>query len=365
MKISTSLCLFTIAILLSSSYVSTLSISALKKEEDKLAGIYKVQMLADATDPFETILESEYSAQDRFVTFNPDPDSTHDGCTSILITKADNKEDIVTTIEYNSLYDQKVDNADAGQCCVKVEYKSYPANNRLRNLIPVTKVNLQSKKNSKKIKKKLKENQSCTNNKNPLTAVGKSDKKEKKEKAAAEQHCITLREDYDQTVRICNTNKELMDKVNLKVNFCIIKNNIKSQKVKAETIISKMNLKSSDEIPNYDWDTQDKWQGRCNKEYMQSPINIISSQAQPVDKSFALDYRVEDSEVVIKKGKADVVTTFLKFPGIFNLGAQGNKISYMPVSISYRFPGEVIIDGVRSEGDLVLNMQPIANRPVS
>jgi len=133
--------------------------------------------------------------------------------------------------------------------------------------------------------------------------------------------------------------------------------------VKPESIISKMNLKKADEIEDFDWDKQDKWKGRCNKEYMRSPINIITSQVEKLDKTFAFDYRMEDSEVVVKKGKADVVTTFLKFPGIFNLGAQGNKLSYMPVSVNFRFPGETIIDGTRSEGDIVIDMEPIANKP--
>jgi carbonic anhydrase len=188
-------------------------------------------------------------------------------------------------------------------------------------------------------------------------------KKERREKANVEQHCITLREDYDSSIRICHEKKDLMDKVNLKINFCILKNNIKSPKVKPEAIISKMNLKKTDEIEDYDWENQDKWKGRCNKEYMRSPINIITSQAEKLDKSFAFDYRMDDSEVVVKKGKADVVTTFLKFPGMFNLAAQGNKLSYMPVSVNYRFPGETIIDGKRSEGDIVIDMEPIANKP--
>ena len=71
-----------------------------------------------------------------------------------------------------------------------------------------------------------------------------------------------------------------------------------------------------------------------------------------------------DVHTLVKKNFNEIIVTFLNFAGIMKLTVDGTYLLYTPQFMSFRFPGESIIDGKRSMGDILLNFAEISSERV-
>ena len=129
-----------------------------------------------------------------------------------------------------------------------------------------------------------------------------------------------------------------------------------------EKIISNPQIFTKPTVGNWSWDKQEKWGNRCNSSFMQSPIDISSSSVKKPKTHFDMGMNLKESFTLVKKNFGEVIVVFTNFAGVLKLSVGGNYLNFTPQYMSFRFPGESIIDGKRSEGDIQLHFVEMKNK---
>jgi carbonic anhydrase len=115
------------------------------------------------------------------------------------------------------------------------------------------------------------------------------------------------------------------------------------------------------------WHDQKTWGGNCNSGVMQSPIDFTAPDPNPTAQTtaaFSIAYKFSDSiNVEVKLNVGEVYVGFKDFAGGMKVDyGNGNMISYAITRMTFRFPAEHLINGVRLDGEIVLVGEEITDK---
>ena len=93
-------------------------------------------------------------------------------------------------------------------------------------------------------------------------------------------------------------------------------------------------------------------------------IHIINPSTGEPKGNFNMSMKLTRTHTLIKKNFGEIIVVLLNFGGILKLEVDRKFVSYTPQYISFRFPGETIIDGKRSMGDMQMHFVEIGKNRV-
>lgn len=366
MKMPQSLCYFTLFILLL-SYIHSIrskaslemSMSSMTTMNEALKGFFYVQRMYPGNDPFENMKESQYEAKKVYLEVND----------KLIFIKEDDKEtsNIEDSIDLKDLYDEKEDNVNEGNCCRRVIYKEYLPGHSLKTLIsavPASKST--SVKHIKQAEDKMEEEcEDQADKSDPLSAPSVSNKERKRSYSEKELaiHCLNLYVVNQARWRVCHEERKQAALLQMKILYSIFKS---LPKVNIAQAITKVKVATNERIPEWTWEDQEKWGGQCPGINMQSPINIKTDQTVKADKNneFSVQMHFTDVHTLVKKHFQEVIVTFINFGGIMKINFETSYLLFTPKFMSFKFPGETILDGQRSQGDIVLHFAEVSSETV-
>jgi hypothetical protein len=176
--------------------------------------------------------------------------------------------------------------------------------------------------------------------------------------------CIMIFISEEARWRICSYKKSDIKKLHLKIVYSVIKSKAGKNQNVLERLIQNPKGLLPPTISDWDWHHQDKWNGACKSGVMQSPINISTNYAKKAYTNFQMDMKLAPTHALIKRNFGELIIVFLNFAGVLKLEVHDKYISYTPQYISFRFPGETIIDGARSLGDMQIHFAELAKNRV-
>ena len=353
-----------------------------------LKGIFWVQRMYPGNDVLDNMLESEYTNSKRYLEVNDE--------IVYIAESIEKKGEVEDSLKIRDIYDTTNDNFQTADCCSRVTYEEFPMTNSIHNIIPARKEQKLKRKKSfleksssltlTKEKKDSSVNpRSCpkgtggrgnTNIRrkaknipasriSPVTAPSLPKKVAKKLKLKEEyvpNLCILIHIPDEAKWRICSTSKKEINKLHIKINYSVIKLLSKNNPKIIEKIISNPKIFTKPTIGAWNWDNQNQWKNKCKSSFMQSPINISTSAVQKPKTHFDMSMNLKEVNTLIKKNFGEVIVVFRNFGGVLKLSSVGGYLNYTPQYMSFRFPGETIIDGKRSEGDLQLHFAELTEK---
>ena len=366
MRCAHSLCLFTVILVF---FASTIQASQSKMEVENsmkvpFKGYFFVQRLYPGSDPIDNIKESEFHTKKLFLEANDQM--------VFLREKEENRDDIEDSINLIDLYDEKVDNASQGNCCKRVTYEEFPAGNALTSIIPAIHSSSKGKNAASRAKAAGcgmgRGKVSPAAKSNPVLAPSVSRREQRKMILNAEgqaNYCLSLYVPEEARWRICNESQEEVSKLQLKIIYSVLKGKSKAKAGLMEKFLNNIKVGDIEDIPDWNWENQEKWGGKCQTTTLQSPINLPHFEGVQTDHHFGMDMHLTDVHTLVKKNFNEIIVTFLNFAGILKLAVDGTYIMYTPQYMSFRFPGESIIDGKRSMGDIQINFAEMSSERVN
>jgi len=179
-------------------------------------------------------------------------------------------------------------------------------------------------------------------------------------------YCLELFAPFRARWRLCTAQSVDAYRLHLKIVFTLIKTSVNFKKVKAPQVIEKFfsNSKIGPEPidPDWNWETQKEWKGKCRSQFMQSPVKIIKQELLYLqDFKFKLTQNLQSSYVLVEKRYNEIVVKFKNDPGLILLKYGSKTILYKPKYISFRFPGEHNIFGLRYSGDMLINCEELTS----
>lgn len=331
------------------------------KANAPLRGYYFIQRFYPGADPIDNIKESEFHTREMFFELNSE---------LLFFSKSlERIDDVEDSVSVSELYDVKVDDAANGKCCSRLVYHEFPAGKGLDTILVAV------AKPTKKGQAKITPNKSCVNscNKNPLTSVSKSSKELKKSKVSprlAANFCLDIWVPEEARWRICSTTQDKISKLHMKLLFNILEQQFKG---KASLIASALaNARVGREVATKDWtwESQAHWEGYCKSSYMQSPINILKQDIVQGKKGeeayiFGVNHHLLPVSTMIKRNFKEVIVAFMNYGGLFQVTIDNTYLLFTPVYMSFKFPGEHLINGERPMGELVLNFAEMSTQRVN
>jgi len=203
---------------------------------------------------------------------------------------------------------------------------------------------------------------------NPVSSPSLSKKAAKKVKRneATPNLCILIHVPDEAKWRICSTSKKEINKLYIKISYSVIKLKSKNNQKILEKIIANPKIFTKPTVGDWNWDNQEKWKNKCKSTFMQSPINIASAAVKKPKSHFDMAMNLKEVHTLVKKNFGEIIVVFLNFGGILKLEVDRKAVLYTPQYLSFRFPGETIIDGKRSMGDMQMHFAEISkNRRVA
>lgn len=321
----------------------------LSNVKNNLRGYFWVQKLYPGTDPLDIIEQSEFKSYKKVIEVNDQLIFIAESLETI-----EEPEDI---IKIDEIFDDKNDILLKANCCSRVTYEEYPAGDGLKTIIPAIKNTIKGKK-LLHIAKTRKNAATC------LKQIKKTKKKEASEESRS-NFCINIFVPDEIRWRICSDKKMLIKKLQFKIIFNVLRHKSKNSKIILQKLVDNSQSLFSPSLGNWNWDQQEKWKNMCSKGIMQSPIDYISGQEKRVKKSFQFSMQLKKTHTLVKKNFGELIVVFLNFAGVLKLSIEGGFIMYTPQYMSFRFPGETIINGKRSQGDIQIHFQEMASMRVN
>ena len=356
-----------------------------------LKGFFWVQRMYPGNDVFDNIKESEFVNSKKYLEVNDE---------IIYIAESiEKKGEVEDSLKIRDIYDANYDSFENANCCSRVTYEEFPLTNSIQNIIPATKdVPLKRKRSflekSSSLTLTNEKKESSENNPrncargtggagkgsstarrkakdmpasriSPVTAPSLSRKATKRMKVSEEvtpNLCILIFIPDEAKWRICSTSKKEINKLQIKISYSVIKLLSKNNPKIMEKIISNPKIFTNPTIGNWDWDNQDKWGNKCRSSFMQSPINISTSSVEKPKSHFDMGMNLKEVHTLIKKNFGEIIVVFRNFAGVLKLSTDGGYLNFTPQYMSFRFPGETIIDGKRSDGDIQLHFAEMTDK---
>ena len=178
-------------------------------------------------------------------------------------------------------------------------------------------------------------------------------------------YCINIFIPDEARWRICSDQKLEIKKLQMKLIFNVLRNRSKNDKNVLEKLVDNPKGFSSPLIGNWNWDEQHKWAGMCKSGIMQSPIDYITPLAKKLGKNFSFSMKLTKTHTLIKKNFGEIIVVFLNFAGLLKLEIENRFVLFTPQYMSFRFPGETIMNGKRSMGDMQLHFAELGSNRVN
>jgi carbonic anhydrase len=228
------------------------------------------------------------------------------------------------------LFDREKDVVITGDCCKNVKLVEYPG---------------------------------CKGDSCPKSSVNNPNANVPSEIAA--NYCLEITKSDYYTWRICSDSMVAVTKLQTKLNINIVASQSPKGKIDA-TVMEKLMLKLSEKrvsaerrLRNWHWDDQKTWEGFCReKKTFQSPIAIESSipiKAENSDMKFGVDYTFDEVNTLVKKHYQELKVHFLNAAGVLKYWVDNQNLIFQPQYLSFRFPGEHVIDGKRYPGEVLIH----------
>jgi hypothetical protein len=370
--------LFYLIILLSLSFSlnnktnnSKSNTSTKSKTKLPLRNYFWIQRLYPGSDPIDNIKESEFNSEKKFLEINDEV---------IFIAKSlDTISEVEDSINISDIFDSKNDNVAKASCCSRVTYEEFPAGNSLQTIIPAIKSTIKGKSLIERAKSKAKgANSTCgaksakaaflpVTSSSPVNTPSPSRKESKKlnNPEVMANFCILIFIPDEARWRVCSDKKNDITKLHLKIVYSVLKLKSNSNQNILEKLINNPSGLTTPSVGNWNWDEQDKWAGRCKSGIMQSPFNYSKATVKKPGKSFSMSMQLTKVHTLIKKNFGEIIIVFLNFAGILKLDIDNTFLLFTPQYISFRFPGETIIDGVRSMGDMQIHFVELSKNRVN
>jgi hypothetical protein len=344
-------------------------ISKLKKN---FRSYFYVQRLYPGTDPLDIIKESEFESKKKILEVNDN--------VIFIAESLETINDVEDSIAIEEIFDSKNDIIEKASCCNRISYEEFPAGNSLRTIIPAIKSTVKGKKLLARARSRVRGNSCILKNKklkissvgfssSPINTpsvprkVAKSAVLNSEEKQA--NHCINIFIPDEVRWRICSGKKLEIKKLQMKIIFNVLRIQSKNNKKVLERLVDNPMGISSPLIGNWNWDEQQKWRGMCSTGIMQSPIDYITPLANKLKKNFSFSMKLKKTHTLIKKNFGEIIVVFLNFAGLLKLEIDSRYILFTPQYMSFRFPGETIMDGRRSMGDMQLHFSELGSNRVN
>jgi len=345
--------------------------SLISKMSKNFRDYFYVQRLYPGTDPLDNMKESEFQSKKKFLEVNDNV---------IFIAKSlQTVGEIEDSIKIKDIFDSKNDNISTAKCCNRVTYEEFPAGNSIKTIIPAIKTNVKGKKLLEKAKSSKKGFSCLTKNKSssisangisaspvntpsPSKKVAKSAVLNSEKKQA--NFCIMIFAPDEARWRICSVKKSEIKKLHLKIVYSVLKLKSNKNKKVLEKLVENPSGLYSPSIGNWSWDKQNEWKGMCKSGIMQSPINYSTAAVKTPKGNFNMSMKLTRTHTLIKKNFGEIIVVLLNFGGILKLEVDNKFVLYTPQYISFRFPGETIIDGKRSMGDMQMHFAEIGKNRV-
>lgn len=318
-----------------------------------------VQRMYPGTDPLDNIVESEKTSVKRFIEVNDN--------LIVMSNSISASAEIQDSVQMKDIFDPKNDNIGNARCCSRITYEEFPMSNCLRNII-TRKILKKGTKNSCPRNKKPSKISINGPNSSPIFSPSFSKKVTKSRVMRSPKKqanfCIQLFIPEEARWRICSEKKSYIKRLHLKIIYNVIKLKSKNNKKILQKFIEDPKGLNPPSIGNWEWDRQDKWSGMCKTGIMQSPINYPRASLKKTRDHFNVSMKLLPSNTLIKKSFGEIIVVFLNFAGVLKLEVQGKYVVYTPKFVSFRFPGEVIIDGQRSMGDMQVHFTEINHQVI-
>lgn len=370
MKISNSksLALFTLCLIFFSSLNMVKSFELELQSKTPIRGYFWVQKLYPGNDPIDNIKESEFHATKKYFEVNDE---------MIFFAPSQQRvEDVEDSINLADLFDAKMDDAKEGRCCKRITYEEFPASTGLKSIIPAIPVTAKGKKAVNKAKFAAKQvSGGCGKGQsaksaargNPVTSPSKSKKGIKKGLSHVLQanFCLLIHVPDEARWRICSDKQDTIGKLQLKIVFSILKMKNKGKSGLMDKFINNVRVGNVEDVGKWSWDHQDKWKGKCQTTFMQSPIDIKTTKLTKPSANFNVALHLTEVHTLIKRNNGEIIVTFLNFGGVLKLNIDNTYVLYTPQYMSFRFPGESIINGKRFDGEIQLVFAEISKQRVN
>jgi hypothetical protein len=352
----------------SNSHTHEKSLLKLKSQMTKnLREYFYVQRMYPGTDPLDNMLESESTSEKKFLEVNDQ--------VIYIANNIQTASEIQDSINIEDIFDNKNDNIGSARCCNRITYEEFPAGNSIKTIIPAINTSVRGKKLVERAAAR-KNGVSCLNKRKPSfipasgfssspvntpsfskkisnSAVMNSEKKQA-------NFCIMIFTPEEARWRICSHKKSDIKRLHLKIIYSVIKLKSKNNQNILKNLIENPAGLSPPSIGDWNWDHQDKWTGMCKSGTMQSPIDYPFASVKKPKNNFNMSVKLMPTHTLIKKNFGEIIVVFLNFSGILKLEVDNKSVLYTPQYISFRFPGETMIDGRRSLGDMQMHFAEIA-----
>jgi len=336
-----------------------------------LRNYFYIQRLYPGNDPLDNIKESEFNSEKKFLEVNDE--------VIFLARSLDKISEIEDSLNISDIWDEKNDKMGTAECCNRLTYEEFPAGNTLDTIIPAIKSTVKGKTLIERAKAKGKNGGTgICNSKasraalmpsfrvSPVNTPSISRKMEKKLKNQENiaNFCLMIFVPDEVRWRICAEKKNDIMKLQMKIVYSVLKFKSNRNFDILERLISNPKGLTTPSIGKWNWDEQQKWRGRCKSGIMQSPINYQRATVRKAGKSFSMSMHLTNVHTLIKRNFGELIVVLLNFGGVLKIDIENTFLLYTPQYITFRFPGETIIDGVRSMGDIQIHFVELSDKRV-
>jgi carbonic anhydrase len=262
------------------------------------------------------------------------------------------------------LYDPKIDDLERGGCCSRIKYQQFPAERGLASILIALARNKKVGPPTIKFNRGTQCRTNCS--KSPLNSVSRPKKEIVKTKQAPvfnANFCIDLYVPDEARWRICSGSQDKISKLHMKILFNLVDKKLKGKASAIANILSNSRAGREPPIPSWTWDNQDKWKGTCTSTLMQSPIDIISNRSIKASGiNFTISHHLLSVHTLIKRNEKEVIVAFMNFGGLFQISIDNSYLLFTPVYLSFRFPGEHLVDSGRKLGEILIHFAELSTQ---
>ena len=147
----------------------------------------------------------------------------------------------------------------------------------------------------------------------------------------------------------------------MKILFNLLNTKLKSN-ASITNFLTNAHVGREEPINNWNWNTQEKWGGKCKTTFMQSPININKVSTLKSSVNFSVSHHLNPVHTLIKRNFKEVIVAFMNFGGLIQISIDNTFLLFTPVYMSFRFPGEHLFDGVRHHGEILLHFTELSSQ---
>jgi carbonic anhydrase len=251
-----------------------------------------------------------------------------------------------------------------GICCSRIKYHQFPAEKGIKSILIATAHNV--KKGDPKIK--FNNASQCSSNcqKSPITSVSKTKKEIQKSKHTPVEdanYCIDLYVPDEARWRVCSGSEDKISKLHMKIVFNVVSSKLKGRAGLISNVLQNSRIGREVPVARWSWENQEKWKGSCSANFMQSPINILPKQVvKAKGVNFSISHHLLPVHTLIKRNEKEAIVAFMNFGGVFQILIDNTYLMFTPVYMSFRFPGEHLIDGDRKLGEILIHFTELSKQ---